>query len=521
MICLKNNSLWMFRTLMLCAGVASLSTVVLNDDAHARASSSGSHSSSSSFSSSRSSRVFTPTVVKSSPSRSVEKMNEAASAQAFRALSRSKAGKITAGAAVGGWLAAASTSEASAHSAAPPPISPQPDASSGPVSSPATEASSGDDRGNSGRSGDPGRRDRVVIVHDHSDNSGSYFSGMAAGAMMESASHPRPDYPHYHDDAPPAPVPQPATPSPALNGQSPSVQAPPPPELQSQSAPSSDAREDEAQRHHWGLFLFLFFAICVIAWMFICAAKRRSGVSSVTGAIKSKLSEEYGNSAPEGPKAPIPSLPSILIGAGITIPAMATSSDPVSDQPELDFEPDVVGQASITAIGLFSRSEDMAALYTNHDQSDHVRISFDPQTKGEIVDAMFFTVVSPRYANTAPEWDSWLNHDDGLMGQPDIEHGNKKWTRSILPQDARRLEPTEEREHIETMLSTGEKTYVAWTHRYTLYERNTGYSDGYPAIEYMMIRASSRHDGEGGNDDIMFLQILGGVTLSVASLNLP
>ncbi|WP_167375174.1 DUF2491 family protein [Acetobacter malorum] len=512
---------------MLCAGVASLSTVVLNDDAHARASSSGSHSSSSSFSSSRSSRVFTPTISKPSPSRTIQKMNEAASAQAFRAMSRSNGAKIAAGAAMGGGLAAASSSEASAHSSAPPSPPKHYDDAPIPAPAPAMEATSGGTHGDSGASSVPERRDRVVVVHDHNDNSSSYFSGMAAGAMMESASHPRPDYPYYHDDAPRSPAPAPA-PAPAqqpavpvLNHQSSSIQAPPPPTLQSQSESSSGDQEDEAQRHHWGLFLLLFLAICILAWMFIRAIKRKSGVSSVTGAIRNKLSEENGNSAPEGPKAPIPSLPTILIGAGITIPAMATSSDPASDQPEMDFEPDVVGQTSITAIGVFSGSEDMAALYTNHDQSDHVRISFDPQTKGQIVDAMFFTVVSPQYTNTAPEWDAWLNHDDGLMGQPDIEHGDKKWTRSILPQDERRLEPVEEREHIETMLSTGEKSFVTWTHRYTLYERNTGYSDGYPAIEYMMIRASSRHDGEGGGEDIMFLQILGGVPLSVASLNLP
>ncbi|WP_167552584.1 DUF2491 family protein [Acetobacter persici] len=410
-------------------------------------------------------------------------------------MSRSNASKIAAGAAIGGGVAAVSSSEWSAHSAAPP--SPSKHYDDVPISphAPAREEASGSTQVKSDVSRTPEQRDRVVVVHDHDDNSGSYFSGMAAGAMMESASHSRADYPHYHEDASPSTAPQ--STGPALNGQSSSIHVPTPPALQSQSEPSSGDHEDEAQRHHWGLFLFLFLVICVIAWMFIRAIKRKSGVSSVTAAIKNRLSEESRNSAPEGAKAPIPSLPTILIGAGITIPAMATSSDPTSDQPEMDFEPDVVGQTSITAIGAFAGSEDMAALYTNHDQSDHVRISFDPQTKGQIVDAMFFTVVSPQYTNTAPEWDAWLNHDDGLMGQPDIEHGDKKWTRSILPQDERRLEPVEEREHIETMLSTGEKSFVTWTHRYTLYERNTGYSEGYPAIEYMMIRASSRHDGEG------------------------
>lgn len=210
----------------------------------------------------------------------------------------------------------------------------------------------------------------------------------------------------------------------------------------------------------------------------------------------------------------IPQLPLVRIGSPITISAIMTSSDPTKDDKTdgLDFEPNATGDLTISAIGRYLDNNENWNLYTSPDLTDFVSIVTNGK---QITDAIFFSEIR-KIANGEDGWDAFLNPDNGLMGEPDIEHAGKQWTRAVLPDEKKRINPMASRELV-TSAVDGSQTSL-FRYDGMLYMRPTGYSQGFPQTEYMFMRSCQTSDGDG---EIAYLQILGGVNLPPTSLNLP
>lgn len=501
-------------------GILALNAVpVLPQVALAR--SSASFKSSSSFSSTRSSKSFSAKApTSSSTPKQILRMNEKASASEYKKFRNNAALSIAAGTAAGVAVHSASETHASsgpsgddvkpqqnkAAEQSVPNVSPSV-SNAAPVvnGSPSSETSSANGGG----------KDRVVVVHDNhdasNDGSSQYLAGFVSGLSVANSNSS-----HNHDkqgrdsQAPTSSTPVETSPSSVQTPVQVPVPNPPQPAITGSQVPTFFTGMVLLKII---LFLILFAIIGLGAYIYY-KAKNRSGVSSVGKALKKKLSgdEDVGETS----SSPVlPALPLVRIGSSITVPVMGTSSDPslAGKVPDLDFEPSITGQTSITGIGVIEDQPDTAVLYTDPNLEDQFRVYLDES--GKIYCASFLSQLAI-YTADSDQWDAWLNKNDGLLGQPDIEHDGKKWLRSMLPQKEGRIEPVCEFEAIHSLIKN-EPFVSRWRHEYMLYERDTGYSPGFPQKEFMLIRCCSAvKQGE----DYMFLQILGGVEVEPSSLDL-
>ncbi len=224
-------------------------------------------------------------------------------------------------------------------------------------------------------------------------------------------------------------------------------------------------------------------------------------------AVKDRMMTEWG--CPKG----------LRLGSNMRLQASAFLSDPDAAVP-LHVEPAALDHSdgSISIMGISKQSvSNRFDLYPDASEPEFIRIETErgghgvTDQSGHISSARFFGWIDRITPSTPDEWASWIDDDRGMMGMPSFNtRDGVEWGR-VIPGDSRiSLESRQER-----FISASDDKIVSRKVSEVLYARNTGYADGYPPVEYLLLRLIE--DRESGEASIL---IMAGVDISPASLKI-